>query len=273
MKQITQKTAARSPETTRRGFLRTALAAAFGGVSGAAAWAREAVEGRSLKTDGEVLKQRVSLGVPPVEPLDTMIHFQRSDDNNGRAMTHEILSLSHEEKGKNSYPWTVYAHLDTHHEQGDACVLCSRLHKYGPGWSAGLHSEVFAHNRAVALGVNVEMFNDYTGSEATRNIGVNVQSISCSPKPCDFGMQIHGDGGFTRAINIDSKGDVAIDVNGSYKTGIDLHGKEIRLGDGGSILLDEKDQVRLRYHNGAIEIWKGDRRAAFLTLSDNDRRL
>ena len=37
--------------------------------------------------------------------------------------------------------------------------------KHGPGWSSGLHSEVFNHSRAVAFGVNIEMSNDYSGAE------------------------------------------------------------------------------------------------------------
>ncbi len=31
-------------------------------------------------------------GPSPLEPLDTMIRFERADNNNGRAVTHEILS-------------------------------------------------------------------------------------------------------------------------------------------------------------------------------------
>lgn len=260
-----------SSEKGRRGF----LAAAFAGVVGlgAAAAARGQQAARALKTDGEILRERVSQGEPPVEPLDTMIHFRRSDDNNGRAMTHEILSLSHEEKGKSSYPWTIYAHLDTHHEAGDACVLCSRLHKHGPGWSAGLHSEVFAHNRAVALGVNVEMFNDYAGKEATQVIGINVQAIPSTPKPADVGLQIHGDGGFRRAIAIDSHGDTAIDVNGRYRTGLDLHGMPLKLGEGGAIALDGAGEIVMRYRDGAIEFLRGSRRLAHISLEGEDRAL
>src|SRR6266542_1790534 len=79
-------------------------------------------------------------GDPPSQPLDTMLLFERGDNNNARPMTHQVLSLIHQEKGKSSYPWTLYISLETHHEQGDACAICSRLHKHGPGWSTGIHS-------------------------------------------------------------------------------------------------------------------------------------
>lgn len=242
----------------RRGFIRALLIAALGALSAAAARAKEAVQTRRWSADGEVLRQRVSLGEPPVEPLDTLLHFRRSDANDGRATTHEILSLTHEEKGKNSYPWTLYAHLDTHHETGDACVVCARLHKYGPGWSAGLHSEVFAHNRAVALGANIEMSNDYPGTERTQVYGVNIQSIPASPRPGDVGLNIHGPGGWKQAIHIESKGEVAIDVNGEYPIGLDLHGKDLVLDRGGSVILDRSAGIRIRCREGVIEFLKGD---------------
>src|ERR1035437_4155314 len=129
----------------RRQFLLTGLfsliAGFFSGRSAAAA---------ATKATGEPVTTRMRQGEPPGQPLDTMLLFERGDDNNGPAITHEVLSLIHQEKGKHSYPWTMYASLETHHETGDACVVCSRLHKHGPGWSSGLHSEVFNHSLGVA---------------------------------------------------------------------------------------------------------------------------
>jgi hypothetical protein len=238
----------------------------------AAGRAQQAVEQRLLKTRGEVLRTDVWQGEPPEQPLDTMIRLRRSDDSNGRPMTHEVLSLIHEEKGRNSFPWTIYSSLETHHEVGDACVLCSRLHKRGPGWSAGLHSEVFNHNRAVALGVNVEMSNDYTGTEGTAVIGVNV--LAKGPKDADYGLHIHEDAGrFRTGIGLEGRGDTAIDVRGTYGVGVNLHGNELRLGKGGSIALDEAGDVRLRYHEGALEVLKGGKRVVYLPLEGEDRRL
>lgn len=145
---------------SRRGFLRTGFFSFFVGLLTGQGGAQQS----QSSGEGEVLKKHMRQGNPATQPLDTMVLFERGDDNNGRAMTHEVLSLIHEEKGKNSYPWTLYASLDTHHVSGDGCVVCSRLHKRGTGWSAGLHSEVFSHAPGVALGANIEMSNDYTGS-------------------------------------------------------------------------------------------------------------
>ncbi|MBA2708226.1 MAG: hypothetical protein H0U59_10535, partial [Gemmatimonadaceae bacterium] len=131
---------------------------------------------RGAEQGDDIVRTHMRKGDPPTQPLDTMLLFERGDENNGRAITHQVLSLVHQEKGKQSFPWTMYASLETHHEQGDGCVVCSRLHKRGAGWSTGLHSEVYNHARAVALGVNVEMTNEFDGTEPTHVIGVNVQA-------------------------------------------------------------------------------------------------
>ncbi len=254
--------------TGRRSLLLAGLAALLGAVSAAAARTRDAVEAAGrLTTRGQILRTEVSLGDPPREPLDTMIHFRRSDDNRGRAVTHQILSLSHEEKGPDSYPWTVYAHLGTHHETGDACVVCSRLHKYGPGWSSGLHSEVFNHNRAVSIGVNVEMGNDYEGKEATQIIGVNVQAVG--PLPADHGIQVHdGKGRFRKGIGIEGACDVAIELRGSHAVGIDMGGCQLRLGENGEMALDGAGEVVMRYRDGAVEFVRKGRVCARIPLEE-----
>ena len=83
----------------RRQFLLTGLfsliAGFFSGRSAAAA---------AAKTTGEPVTTRMRQGEPPGQPLDTMLLFERGDDNNGRAITHEVLSLIHQEKRKHSYP-------------------------------------------------------------------------------------------------------------------------------------------------------------------------
>lgn len=212
--------------------------------------------------------------LPPIEPLDTMIRFQRSDDNNGRAMTHEILSLIHEEKGKNSYPWTIYSHLTTHHENGDACVLCSRLTKYGPGWSAGLHSEVFNHERGVALGVNIETTNHVPESGESHVIGMNVQAHG--PEPCQIGIQVHDaeDGTYQKAIALNNtKGDVGLDVGGKYKVGIHAHNNTIRVSEGTCIEFDDEGKIKMRYQNGRIEFLNGDKCIGHINTSGEDHEL
>ena len=90
----------------RRGFLSAALASLAACVF--------AKESPAAATD-DVVKTHMRKGDPPSQPLDTMLLFERGDENNdpARAMTHQVLSLIHEEKGKHSYPWTMYASLAT----------------------------------------------------------------------------------------------------------------------------------------------------------------
>jgi hypothetical protein len=255
----------------RRNFIVKGLLALAGGLLGRKALAADEkppTEEGPLTTEGQVLKSSVYKGRPPMEPLDTMIRFERSDDNNGRAMTHEILSLMHEEKGKNSYPWTIYAGLSTHHEAGDACVMCSRLHKHGPGWSAGLHSEVFTHNRAVGLGVNVEMSNDYTGPEESWVYGINI--MACGPQPCLGGLVIKNNGNgtgaiFKKQISLESNGPVGIDLPAKFDVGIHMHGNEIAL--------DNDGKVRVRYREGRIEFMNGDKVIGHIMADGADHRL
>jgi hypothetical protein len=248
-----------------RQFLLTGLislvAGLFSGRRAAAAPAR---------ASGDPVTTRMRQGEPPGQPLDTMLLFERGDDNNGRAITHEVLSLIHQEKGKHSYPWTMYASLETHHETGDACVVCSRLHKHGPGWSSGLHSEVFNHSRGVALGVNIEMSNDYTGSEETVATGLNIQAVGGSA-PMQHGIQIH-DGGnhFKTAINLKGKGATGIDLPGSFGVGVNLHDNNIRLSEGACVELDGKGQIKVRYKNSRIEFLNGDRCFAHLDVNGKD---
>jgi hypothetical protein len=246
------------------GGLVSLVAGLFGGRRAAAA---------TPKAAGEPVTTRMRQGEPPVQPLDTMLLFERGDDNNGKAITHEVLSLVHQEKGKNSYPWTMYASLETHHETGDACVVCSRLHKHGPGWSSGLHSEVFNHHRGVALGVNIEMSNDYTGAEQTMVTGLNIQAVGGSA-PMQNGIQIH-DGGnhFQTAIHLPGKGAIGVDMPGSFGVGLNLHNNSVRLNEGACVELDAKGQIKLRYRNNRIEFLNGEQCIAHLDVDGADHSL
>jgi hypothetical protein len=256
------------PSRGRRQFLLTGIFSLIAGFLGG----RKAA-GAPAKARGEPVTTRMRQGDPPVQPLDTMLLFERGDDNNGRAMTHEVLSLIHQEKGKSSYPWTMYASLETHHETGDACVVCSRLHKHGSGWSSGLHSEVFNHSRGVALGVNIEMSNDYAGTEETVAIGLNIQAVGGSA-PMQYGIQIH-DGGnhFQTGINLKGKGATGIDLPGSFGVGLNLRANNLRLNEGACVELDGKGQIKLRYKNNRIEFLNGDRCFAHLDVKGEDRAL
>jgi hypothetical protein len=226
----------------------------------------------ATSASGDPVTTHMRQGDPPAQPLDTMLLFERGDENNGRAMTHEVLSLIHQEKGKNSYPWTIYASLETHHENGDACVLCSRLHKNGPGWSTGLHSEVFNHSRAVALGANIEMSNDYAQDDSVV-IGLNIQAVG-GPTPMLHGIQIH-DGGnhFKTGMHLNGKGDLGIDLAGKYQTGINLRQNNIRLSAGSCVELDEKGEIKIRYKNGRIEFLNGEKCVGHLDMNAEDHAI
>jgi len=258
----------------RRKFLWRALVALVGGLFGGEAQARQLRTGpATLQKSGEPLTTHIRSGQPPAQPLDSLVVFERGDENNGRAMTHEVLSLIHQEKGKNSYPWTLYASLETHHEVGDACVVCSRLHKYGPGWSAGLHSEVFNHGRAVALGVNIEVSNDYAGSEPTEVIGLNIQAVK-GPRPMQYGMQIHdSEGRFETGIGLNGHSKVGLDMAGQFEVGLNTHNNPIRVNEGTCIELDGKGLIKVRYLNGRIEFLNGDRCFGHLDVNGEDHPL
>jgi hypothetical protein len=89
--------------TPRRSFLAAGFMAALGGLlsrrrsdaQGQPPVAPAVAPADGLVRAGEPLTTRLRLGNPPVPPLDSMVVFERGDDNNGRAMTHEVLSLIH----------------------------------------------------------------------------------------------------------------------------------------------------------------------------------
>lgn len=260
------------PARGRRSFLGRSLLSLLSGIF-AVRTAKGEEPADDIKRRGEPLTTHLRKGDPPVQPLDTMVLFERGDDNNGRAMTHEVLSLIHEEKGKRSFPWTLYASLKTHHEEGDACVVCSRLHKHGPGWSTGLHSEVFNHGRAVALGVNIEMSSDYAGTEPTQVIGCNIQAVG-GPRPMQYGIQIHDGGGrFETGIGLNGKGSTGIDLKGDFTVGINTHSNAVRLNEGACIELDGKGIIKMRYRNGRVEFLNGDRCFGHLDVNGEDHAL
>ncbi len=258
-----------SPSTTgRRRFLLTGFLSLLAGMFGS----RRATAATATGA-GEPVTTRMRQGNPPSQPLDTMLLFERGDDNNGNAITHEVLSLIHEEKGKNSYPWTFYASLDTHHENGDACVVCTRLHKHGPGWSSGVHSEVFNHSRGVALGVNIEMSSDYQGEEESDVIGLNIQAVGGS-KPMRHGIQIHdGANHFQTAIHLKGQGTTGVDLPGNFQVGLNLHDNNIRLNEGACVELDGKGLIKVRYKNNRIEFLNGDRCFGHLDVNGPDHAL
>src|SRR6476469_2453895 len=103
---------ARDVSRRRRGLLFGGLASLVGG------WfaASKSAVANVITGGGSPVTTRMRQGDPTGQPLDTMLLFERGDDNNGRLMTHEVLSLVHEERGKTSHPWTLYTSLATPHE-------------------------------------------------------------------------------------------------------------------------------------------------------------
>jgi hypothetical protein len=252
----------------RRRFLFAGLATLLAGF-----FTRRNAGAAPIRTAGDSVTTRMRQGEPPAQPLDTMLLFERGDDNNARATTHEVLSLIHQEKGKNSYPWTLYTSLETHHESGDACVVCSRLHKHGPGWSSGVHSEVFNHQRGVALGANIEMSNDHAKSEETTVIGLNIQAVGGST-PMQHGIQIHdGENHFQTAIHLNGRGAAGIALTGKYDVGVILGRNNIRLDEGACVELDGKGLIKVRYQNNRIEFLNGDRCFGHLDVNGEDHKL
>jgi len=271
---MSRPTHASTDVTERRHFLLKGLLALAAALLGVFTGKRSLAEepSSSLTTEGEILRTGVYKGRPqPMEPLDTMIRFERVDDNNERAMTHEILSLIHEEKGTKSFPWTIYSHLTTNHVEGDACVLCSRLHKNNRGWSCGLHSEVFSSAPMVGLGMNIEMTNSYPGPEPTKLIGMNIQILPGNP--VQYGIQVHGEGPCEKGIGLNGKGDVGLDLEGKYGVGIHARGNSIRLDEGSCVELDGAGKIRLRYVSGRIEFLNGEKCVGHIDMLGEDHAL
>lgn len=252
------------------------LSALLGGLfsGGSRAQAEASAQPKGEDAAGEPLTTHLRRGNPPAQPLDTMVLFERGDNNNApHPTTHEVLSLIHEEKGKLSYPWTLYTSLATHHEEGDACGVCSRLHKHGPGWSAGLHSEVFSHGRAVAIGVNIEMQCDYAGPEPTNVIALNIQPTG-GTHAMQYAVQIQdGNGRFETGIGLNGKGQTAIDLRGEYAVGLHAHSNSIRLNEGTCIELEETGRIKFRYRAGRIEFLNGEKCFGHLRVDGKDHAI
>ncbi len=257
---------------TRRRFfgaaLVPALAAAVAQLSSRAE-AQPAAEPPPAPTD--VLPKRFLVGNPEIPPLDSPIVFAREGTSNAGG-TVEVLSLIQEEKGDSSFPWTLYTQLRTRHTAGDACGICTRLYKDGPGWCTGIHSEVFSKNWGVGIGVNIEVSNQYEGAEGFNSIlGIEMQSLG--PKPALAGLQIEGKGGYESMVRLRSDAQTGIDVSGKCDVGLNLHASSLRLDEGAFVQLDQAGLIKLRYHEGNIEFFNGDKRIAYLPTNAEDHKL
>ena len=219
----------------------------------------------------DLLPKRFLVGSPDIPPLNSPIVFAREGTNTGGTV--EVLSLIQDEKGENVYPWTLYAQLRSKHKGGDACVICTRLYKDGPGWSTGIHSEVFSKNWGVGIGVNIEVSNQYEGKEGFNGvIGLEMQSLG--PKRASSGLQIEGPAGYDTIVRLrGGEAQTGIDLAAKCEVGANLHGNSLRLDEGSFIQLDQTGQVRLRYFKGNIEFFNGDKRVAYLPMNAEDHKL
>jgi len=252
----------------RRSFFRTTLLPVFCAVAGAGAVASTA---EAQEAEPEYLPRRFIQGKPEIPPLDSPIVFARQDTSDSNH-THEVLSLIQQEDGDNSFPWTLYAQLRTRHTGGDAVVYYSRLYKDGPGWSCGYHTEVFSKNWGVGIGVNVEMSNQYEGTEGFNGIiGMEMQSLG--PKPAKAGVQIEGEGGYETLVRLRGDGETGVDLTGDCDVGVNLHQNSLRLDEGSWIQLDQEGHVRIRYQDGNIEFFNGEKRIAHLPVMAEDHEL
>lgn len=84
----------------RRNFIVRGLLALAGGLLGRKALAADEKPAEGpLTTEGQVLKSSVYKNRPPMEPPDTMIRLERSDETTGTVGPPEIPPPTHEPKG------------------------------------------------------------------------------------------------------------------------------------------------------------------------------
>jgi hypothetical protein len=103
-------------------------------------------------------------------------------------------------------------------------------------------AHIFNHHRGVALGVNIKVHNDYSGSEQTVVTGLNIQAVGGSA-PMQHGIQVHdGNNHFQTAINLPGKGAAGIALPGSFQVGLNLRDKHLRLNENACVELDGKGQ-------------------------------
>jgi len=255
------------PATQRRDFFSAALLPVFGAALAAAG----AAEAQDAQPQSDLLPRRLVVGKPDIPPLDTPVLLARQGEHTD-GHTHEVLSLVQQEDGGNSFPWTIYAQLRTKHRGGDAVVCYSRLHKDGPGWSCGFHSEVFSKNWGVGIGMNIEMQNAYEGTEGFNGIiGIEMQSLG--PQPVQSGLQIEGQGPYNAMVRLRATAETGIDISGACRVGIHLHGNALRLDEGTFVQLDADGKVKLRYSAGNIEFFNGERRVAHIPVDGEDHQL
>ncbi len=268
-----------SPAGLKRGtFLKNGLLAVFGLVAAArgAAFAEAAQAPPKPRPQAHPegttpVPFRFIEGKPALPPLDTPLLFARQQSN-PQFCTHQVLALVMEEHNENSFPWVQYNQLTTSHTGGDACGFYSRVYKQGPGWSAGVHSEIFSSNWGVGIGVNIEVSNDYEGQSGFNGI-FGAVILSLGKRPAKAGLLLGGKQRFEHGLLLQAATDTGLDLQGDCNVGLNLHHNRLRLAEGAWLDFDEKGEVRLRYWKGKLEFFKGDKRVAYLPLDKPDHEL
>src|SRR6266496_690176 len=87
-------------------------------------------------------QERFDISLQHPDTLDSPVVWTRRRETSEPIGTHQILSLIMEEAGKKSWPWPLYIHLTTSHDEGDAVGAYVRLHHRGNNWATSFHTDV-----------------------------------------------------------------------------------------------------------------------------------
>lgn len=202
---------------------------------------------------------------PPVPPLDSPIVWTRQHDEDGTIGTHQTLSIIQKETASHSFPWPVYIQLETEHNEGDAVGIYIRKNSTaGTGWSAAYHTDLYntAAYRGTTIGANIEIVNP--AKPLARAIGINVLARNDNGGlGGDAALNIQN-GFWDHGIHFDvnSNGETALKVDGTWGAGLDLKGNSLLMA-GGKVVLGEQstEEVSLRYDssNKRVVLLLGDR--------------
>ncbi len=208
--------------------------------------------------------ERRQFGDPvPLPPLDSAITYRRGQEKDtAPGYTQQILSLIHDVKAKQAFPWPLYIQLTTAHDRGDAVGATVRLTGSGAGWSTGFHTETF-HNAGTGttIGVNIEPHKTVATG---RSIGMNIQAVDwvmegqAPPRTTideAINIQTAPKARFRDGLRFDegSKGGRAIAIDGKWETGLDLGTAGIDFGG--------KDGVRLAWNTERKRVEFRDRQS------------
>ena len=224
----------------------------------------------------ERLKQRLAalerreFGDPATQPpLDSPLVYRRGQDTDTPpGATRQILSLIHEVKAKQAFPWPLYIQLTSAHDRGDAVGATVRLTTTGDGWGSGFHAETFHDaGKGTTIGVNVEPHKKVADG---RSIGMNIQAVDWAMDGTTppitvvdeaINIQTAPKARFNDGLRFDvgSKGRRAIAIDGNWETGLDLGSAAVDFGG--------KDGIRLAWNPARNRIEFIDRKTGTVLKS------